>query len=184
MTDRRIEIPIGCAVNIAIVKELSKTDAFTKACIQTPLKYGIKPPVENTPWPFFNISWGAYMMYSLFVVSKEIYNLNKTDDFFQNLVAVNAMGKFRICAERDTFSDDPPYHFKSFRNAISHVNYAVDNHRIKLWDHPPKKENQKHWEVEASHRDFMTFLGQVNEENFKVYNEIRSGVRNEKGIKV
>ena len=185
MSDRRKQIPIGCAVNVAIINDLSKTDAFTKACIETPLKYGIKPPVENSPWPFFNISWGAYMMYSLFVVSREIYNLNKNDEFFKELVSKNVLENFTILKEKHSFTENPLYHFKSFRNATSHVNYTVDNNMIKLWDHLPGKDNPEdwHWEVEISPPEFMSFLGQVNEANFKLYNEINSGVRNENGTK-
>lgn len=91
MDDRRKQIPISCAVNIAIISELSNTEVFTKACIEVPLKYGIIPPQQNMPWPFFNISWGAYMMYSFFVVSKELYNLQNNDEFFQNLIMKNAL---------------------------------------------------------------------------------------------
>ena len=185
MEDRRKQIPIGCAINIAIINEISKTDAFTKACKETPLKYGIEPPSKNSPWPFFNISWGAYMMYCLFVVSREIYNLNKEDGFFQKLVAKNAMNDFSILKEKHSFIDDPLYHFKSFRNAISHVNYKVENDSIKLWDHPPRREQPEHWhwEVEISNQEFLMFLELVNESNFELYNEINSGIRNENGIK-
>jgi hypothetical protein len=186
MSDRRKQIPIGCAVNVAIINELSKNDAFTKACIEVPLKFGIKPPVENAPWPFFNISWGAYMMYSLFVVSKELYNLNKDDDYFQKLVDGNVMSDFLILKERNTFNDNPLYHFTSFRNAISHVNYTIDNNKIKLWDHPHRKPEPEnwHWEVEITNQEFMIFLGKVNERNFEFYNDINSGIRDENGIKV
>lgn len=186
MEDRRKQIPIGCAMNIAIINEFSKTDAFTKACIETPLKYGIKLPSESAPWPFFNISWGAYMMYCLFVVTKEIFNLKKDDIYFQKLIENNAMNDFYILKERHSFIDDPLYHFSCFRNAISHVNYTIENDKIKLWDHPPKKNQLEHWhwEVEISNKNFMNFLGLVNQGNFELYNEINSGIRDETGIKI
>ena len=179
MEDRRKQIPIGCAMNVAIINELSKTDIFAKICIETPLKFGIKPPSLNTPWPFFNISWGAYMMYCLFVVSREIYNLDKDDEFFQKLISKSAMKDFNILRERYSFTDNPLYHFKCFRNAISHVNYKVENDKIKLWDHPPRKEQNEywHWEVEISNHKFLIFLGFVNEGNYELYNEINKRVK-------
>lgn len=184
MDDRRKQIPIGCAVNIAIISELSNTETFTRACIEVPLKYGIIAPQSNIPWPFFNISWGAYMMYSFFVVSKELYNLQNNDNFFQNLIIKNALQDFNISKEKYSFSEQPLYHFKSFRNAISHVNYRVDDDNIKLWDHPPGKSEPEnwHWEVEISNGNFMRFLRIINESNFIFCNEINSGKRNQDGI--
>jgi hypothetical protein len=184
MNDTRKEIPIGCAVNVAIINEISKTESFKKACIEVPLKFGIKPPLENTPWPFFNISWGSYMMYSLFVVAKELYNLQNDDVFFNNLVKKNAMKDFNILKEKHSFYVQPLYHFKSFRNAISHVNYTIDHNNIKLWDYASGKSDKKdwHWEVEISNDNFMKFLGLINESNFNFYNEINSGKRNQNGI--
>ena len=185
MTDRRKQIPIGCAINIAIINELSQTEEFKKACVNVPIKYGITPPHDGAMWPFFNISWGAYMMYSLFVVSKELYNLPKEDEYFQHLVTKKAMKDFNIIRERKSFSEDPKYHFSSFRNAISHDNYVIDDDKIKLWDHPPRKPNPEdwHWIIEIPNNDFLSFLGIVNEANFRLYNEINSGLRNSDGTK-
>jgi hypothetical protein len=184
MNDRRKQIPIGCAVNVAIINEISNTETFKKACIEVPLKFGMIPPQENSPWPFFNISWGSYMMYSHFVVAKELYNLQNDDEFFQSLIAKNAMQDFNVLKEKHSFNDQPLYHFKSFRNAISHVNYTVDDNSIKLWDHPPSKNEPEnwHWEVEISNDNFLKFLGLVNESNFIFYNEINSGKLNQDGI--
>ena len=84
MNDRRQDIPIGCAVNVAIINELSRTDVFNEACINVPLKFNIKPPNKGAPWPFFNISWGSYMMYCLLVVSKEIYKLLTNNPIYWN----------------------------------------------------------------------------------------------------
>lgn len=184
MTDRRKQIPIGCAINVAIISEISNNEVFKKACIEVPLKFGIKPPEENAQWPFFNISWGAYMMYSLFVVAKEQYNIGSEDEFFQNLVAKNAMQDFNVLKERQSFNNDPLYHFNSFRNAISHVNYTIDDNNIKLWDHPNGRTEPEnwHWEVEISNENFLKFLGLISESNFKFYNEINAGKRNEAGI--
>lgn len=189
MNDRRNQIPIGCAVNIAIINELSKTETFSKVCIEIPKKYNIKPPVEGEPWPFFNISWGAYMMYCLFVVSKELYNLSNNDDYFKKLVSIDAMQDFTIHKEKKPFDKSPKYHFSSFRNAISHVHYSVNDNMIHFWDYMPEKGKTDyspedwHWSVEIRHPNFMKFLGNVNEANFNLYNEINSGIRNLKGIK-
>lgn len=183
MNDRRKDIPIGCAVNIAIINDIAKNQTFKDACINVPLRFGIIPPQKNTPWPFFNISWGSYMMYSLFVVTKELYYLGNEDVFFHNLVKKNAMQDFNVIKEKYTFLKKPLYHFKSFRNAISHVNYAIDDNNIKLWDYYPGKSVQKdwHWEVEISNDKFMKFLGTINEAVFNLYNEINFGKRDQNG---
>jgi len=185
MSDRRKDIPIGCALNVAIISEISNTDTFKDACINVPLKYGIKPPNDGNAWPFFNSSWGGYMMYSQFVVSKELYNLPKEDDFFRDLIDKNAMKDFQIHKERHSFNDDPKYHFASFRNATSHVNYDINDQKVELWDHPPEKPDKAdwHWHVEIENTSFMKFLGLVNEANFKLYNQINSRERNPDGTK-
>jgi len=186
MTDRRMDIPIGCALNVAIIGKLSQTEEFKQICISLPIEYGIRPPYEGAAWPFFNLSWGAYMMYSVFVVSKELYNLPLDDSYFQNLVAKNAMKDFTIIKEKYSFAMNPKYHFSSFRNAISHVNFSIDDkNNTCFWDHPKGKKDQInwHWHIEISHDNFMKFLGIVNEENFRLYNEIKEETRNPNGTK-
>lgn len=187
MSDRRDQIPLGCAINVAIVNEFSKTKEFREACVNIPIRLGIKPPKNGTPWPFINnSSWAAYMMYSSFVVFKELYNLPKEDVYFQHLISNNAMKDFRILKQRTTFNEDPLYHFSSFRNAVSHVNFIIDDDdKINLWDHPPKKPEPEywHWNVEISNYDFLNFLTLVNEENIQLYKEIKNGSRNSDGTK-
>lgn len=186
MNDRRHDIPINCAVNVAIINELSRTNDFKKACINVPLKFNIKPPNKGAPWPFFNISWGAYMMYCLLVVNKEIYNISVDDDFYKNLIFKDVMKDFKIKKERHSFTKDPRYHFNSMRNSISHVNYIINDEEISFWDHPQNKSEKKywHWEVTINHKDFMVFLGILNEVNFKFYNEIKDGRRDQNGLKI
>jgi len=185
MKSRRNQIPIGCALNVAIINELSTTESFKKACIEVPLKFNIKPPKTGEPWPFFNISWGSYMMYSLLVVSKEIYNLTNEDTFFKKLVKNDVLKNFIINKEKYPFNENPLYHFKSLRNAISHVNYDINDTHIFLWDHFPGKSDKKdwHWEVEIELNNFMEFLGMINVSNFEFYNEIKQGFRNADGIR-
>lgn len=188
MNDRRQDIPIGCAVNVAIINELSRTDVFNEACINVPLKFNIKPPNKGAPWPFFNISWGSYMMYCLLVVSKEIYNLSKDDDFFKDLIAKDVMKDFKIKKERSSFTENPRYHFKSMRNAISHVHYEVKDDEISFWDFADMKDEDNkekwHWEVTVSHEDFKVFLAKLNDVNFKFYNEIKEGKREPNGLRI
>ena len=185
MSDRRKQIPIGCAINVAIINELSQTEEFKKACINVPLKYGIKPPYKGSAWPFFNSSWTAYLMYSLLVVSKEVYNLPNEDPYFQNLVTKGAMNNFKILKEQQPFREDPKYHFSCLRNAVSNVNYEINDNNIILWDNLYEKSKSKdwHWKVEISNNNFLNFLGLVNESNFQLYNEINSGLRNSDGTR-
>jgi len=70
-----IQVPVSCAVNVVIMNQLRHTESFKEKCTQVPPEeLNIHPPVEGQPWPFFNYSWTAYMMYSLIVVPKEIFD--------------------------------------------------------------------------------------------------------------
>lgn len=96
------------------------------------------------------------------------------------------MKDFKIEKERHSFTENPLYHFKSMRNAISHVNYKINDDEISFWDHLQGKSEEKywHWEVTVSHKDFMVFLGKLNEVNFKFYNEIKEGTRDPNGLRI
>lgn len=187
MNDRKKDISLGCAVNVAIISQLSSTDVFRQKCIDVPPMLGVKPPVQGDAWPFFNLSWGAYLMYCLLVVPKELYDLPKDDDFYVGFQNVNVMKDFTIKKERKSFSDDPRYHFNSIRNAVSHLNYKISTDDIlTLWDHPPGKKDKKdwHWEVGIKHKDMLEFLSKIAEATIKLNNEIRSGIRQSNGKKV
>jgi len=143
------------------------------------------PTVPGEAWPFFNLSWGAYMMYCLLVVPKELFNLPKDDDFYVRLKNENVMDGFTVKKERHGFQDDPRYHFTSFRNAVSHVNYSIDSADVfTLWDHLPKKPDKSdwHWEISISHSDMKPFFDKVAIATLQVYNEIKNGIRNSDGL--
>lgn len=183
MEDRRHQIPLGCIVNVKIVDELATTDAFNKKCVEVPRDLGIGSPPGQERWPFFNFSWAAYMMYCLFVVHKEIYNLPADDEFYTDLVDNSAMDEFKIKKEKNSFDDDPEYHFRSFRNAVSHLNYTIDkNHRITLWDQYGEKA-PRHWEVSISQDKMLDFLMAVGKQEIKLYDQIKRGKRNSDGRK-
>jgi len=174
------QISIGCAVNSAIINDVVKTNDFNNSCINTPLKYNIKPPKENEPWPFLNTSWEAYKLYCLIVVPKELYKLSKDDEFYQNLLAKDIMRNFNIKKEKKTFNSSPDYHFNSLRNSISHVNYSFNENRdFIMWDHPPRKSEKDdwHWHIEVSQGNMNLFLGELSEFIFKIYNETNDGTR-------
>lgn len=186
MEDRRNQIPLGCCVNVAIIKKLQETEAFKEKCRKVPTMMGIKAPIPGGLWPFNNISWGAYMMYCLIVVPKELFNLPNEDEFYTRLKNENVMKDFKIKKEKSSFDNDPSYHFRSLRNAISHVNYNIDSSdEFTLWDHPPKKQEREfwHWEVSIKHNDMGAFFAKVADATLQVYNEIKDGVRNPTGLK-
>ncbi|MCK4825889.1 hypothetical protein KA005_59625 [bacterium] len=185
MEDRRNQIPIGCSVNVAIIGQLQSTDVFKQKCIQVPAMMGIQPPVPGEPWPFFNLSWGAYLMYCFIVVPKELYNLPNEDEFYVRLKKENVMEAFTVKKEKKTFQDDPSYYFRSLRNAISHVNYNIDSSdEFTLWDHPIGKPEKQfwHWEVSINHNDTTPFFAKVADATIQVYNEIKNGKRNHDGL--
>jgi len=146
------QISIGCAVNSAVISDVMSKEngSFKDSCIEVPKKYNIVPPVPDVPWPFQNASWEAYKPYCMIVVPKEQYKLPEEDQF------------------------------NSLRNAISHVNYSIEEGgSFVIWDHPHKKEAEEfwHWHIEITKANMHLFLGEVNEYIFKLYNEINQGLR-------
>lgn len=178
------QIPISCAINVAIINKISNTDTFKDACKNVPIIMGVQLPNAGAIWPFFNVSWSAYMMYSFFVVPKEIYSVDKNDEFYAKLVSKNFMKNFTISKQRENFDDNPLYHFGCFRNSISHVNYDANENRIRFWDHPKGKKEQVdwHWEVEIETKHLPEFFIAISEANFNFYNEIKAGKRDRSGL--
>ena len=175
------QISIGCGVNSAIVNDAMKKPQFIQSCIDIPLKHNIKPPIPNTPWPFQNTSWEAYKLYCMIVVPKELYNLNKDDEFYEKLKNKKIFRNFEIAKEKKLFDDSPDYHFNSLRNSISHLNYSInEKFEYEMWDHPPGKKEKEywHWNVKINGGDMQLFLGEVSEMVFDIYNEVKSGLRN------
>jgi len=178
MEDRRIQIPTGCWVNVEIIDRLQQTSLFKQYCVEVPRKLGFQDPESESEWPFMNLSWGAYMMYCLLVVPKELYNLPKGDPFYIDLQKRNVMQYFTITKERETFDIDPRYHLNSLRNAISHVNFTIDtNDEFTFWDHPSKKPNERHWEARATETSLIKFLHIIADASHHIYKNIRNGQR-------
>jgi len=176
MEDRRIQIPTQCWVNIVIIDRLQQTSLFKQYCVEVPRKGGFKGPESESEWPFMNLSWGAYMMYCLVVVPKELYNLPKDDPFYIDLQKRNVMQYFTITKERETFAKDPRYHLKKLRNAISHVNFTIDAKNVlTFWDH--RKPNNRHWEARATEKQLLNFLRIMADATHRVYVDIRNGKR-------
>jgi hypothetical protein len=180
MTELINQISIGCAVNSAIINDVLNKRDFTDSCVNIPLKHNIKPPIPGMPWPFQNSSWEAYKLYCMLVVPKELYKLPEEDEFYKDLSAKNVMRNFAIKKQRKSFQESPLYHFNSLRNSISHVNYSLNKEGdFTMWDHPPRKiaEEFWHWHVEISKVHMYSFLGEMAEAIFKIYNEINQGLR-------
>ena len=139
MEDRRYQIPIGCSVNVAIMAQFQSTDVFRQKCIQVPSMMGIQPSVPGEPWPFFNLSWGAYLLYCLIVVPKELYNLPNEDEFYARLEKENVMESFTVKKEIKSFQDDPhrPHH-----NPGTQVRTGSDNNRQRACDILPAQTVQ------------------------------------------
>jgi hypothetical protein len=183
MSDLRKDIPLGCAVNVAILNQVANSTTFKEACKNVPLNFGIKPPIPDMEWPFHNASWGGYMLYSQLVVPKELYKLDKNDSFFVKLVNENLMKDFTILLEKESFPANPKYHFDSLRNAVSHVNYEISEHSVHFWDHPPKKAEPENWHysVKIGFDKIFAFLDQLSLANIEFYNQIKAGKRDSKG---
>lgn len=175
MKDLRIQIPLGCSMNIAIINEIKDHPFFLEACKTVPLKYGIKSGQTEITWPFYNFSLGAYMLYCQIVVPKEIYKLDKDDDYFISLQNHKAFDLFTIHKQKKAVKDDIKYHWGAFRNAISHVNYMDNGNTIIFWDHPPGKSEKEnwHWYVEITYEKLYEFLNLVNVENIKFYDKLQ-----------
>jgi hypothetical protein len=178
LEDRRLQIPTACWVNLAIIDRLQGTETFRKYCIEVPQEAGFLSPTPDEPWPFMNLSWGAYMLYCLLVVPKELYQLAKDDPFYKSLKARHAMADFSFKKQKCGFDEDPLYHLKSLRNAVSHVNFRIDtSNTLVFWDHPPRRPTERHWEVWVAHDDLIQFLHVVADESHKLYSQIRTGQR-------
>lgn len=177
MEDRRAQIPTMCSVNVSIIDRLSQSKEFVQKCIEVPVELGFGHPDPGEPWPFMNPSWAAYMMYCLLVVPKELYQLPKNDPFYADLQKKDVFSNFDVKLQRKSFSDDPQYHFASLRNAISHVNYQIDQSTFNFWDHPPRKPNERHWEVSVEESDLMAFLCKLSDASNRLYAELKDGVR-------
>jgi len=174
------QISIGCAVNSAIINDAMSKKEFIESCVNVPLQHNILPPEPSAPWPFQNASWDAYKLYCMVVVPKELYNLPENDEFYQSLRNKDVFRSFTVHKERKSFSESPIYYLNSLRNSISHVNYCIsDNCEFELWDHPPKKSEvcHWHWHVKVAKNDMDIFLGEIAEAVFKIYNEIKQGLR-------
>ncbi|EHK9186472.1 HEPN family nuclease [Vibrio vulnificus] len=157
------KIPMGCIGNMGVISCLKGTDEFNKACIAAPKLLGFENSEQNE-WPFFNPSWGAYLLYCLIVVPKELYELDPEGDFYKELKRKNVMRHFEIHAESNSFSDKPDYHFRSMRNSVSHVNYSLDNSDLfEMWDHKPGQPNNRHWHVSIKHDDMQKFFVELAE---------------------
>lgn len=176
------QISIGCAVNSAIIDDAIRKDGFIDSCINVPLRYGILPPGEGAPWPFHNASWQAYRLYCLIVVPKELYGLPEGDEFYGSLMAKDVFRSFKFIKRKEKKGNSEIfYYFNSLRNSISHVNYLIDSSgEYCFWDHPPGKSDCTywHWQVKVKGSDMNIFLGEVAEAVFKIYNEVRAGLRN------
>lgn len=174
MHDRRYQIPTACWVNVAIIDRLQGNDAFRKCCIQVPRAEGARLSTHDEPWPFMNLSWGAYMLYCFVVVPKELYQLQADDDFYESLKSKDAMARFSFNKQKYSFDHDPLYHLRSLRNAVSHVHFTIDaSDTFLFWDHPPGKPCKRHWEVSVAHDDLMRFLQLVAREANKLYVQFR-----------
>lgn len=112
-------------MNVAIIGDVVNTPVFKQACIDVPRALGANGPDPQAEWPFMNLSWGAYMMYCLIVVPKELYGFDNSDAFYADLKQTDAMRYFRVKKEKHSFTDDPGYHLRNMRNAVSHVNGAL-----------------------------------------------------------
>lgn len=170
MTNHRLDIPLGCAVNVAIVADLSKTQAFKKACTEVPLRFNIKPPARGDMWPFFNASWTGYMLYSLLATPKEIYMLPKTDKFYTELVNHNLMSGFKVKKEQFTFAEDPQYHLVSMRDSVQNVDYEITDTGVEFF-------NGVHWQVSIPQDELMLFCGLLTDAILGFYNEMKYGNR-------
>ena len=116
----------------------------------------------------------------MLVVPKELYKLPEEDEFYKDLSAKNVMRNFTIKKQGKSFQESPLYHFNSLRNSISHVNYSLNKEGdFTMWDHPPRKITEEfwHWHVEISRVHMNSFLGEMAEAIFKIYNEINQGLR-------
>ncbi len=183
--DQRIQIPMGCAVNVGIINSLANTPIFNHACINMPLVFGIIQPTKGAKWPFFNTSWTMYILYSFFVVPNELYrNLEKTDKFYTLLIDQGLMKGFKIYSEKFSFTEDPLYHFKAFRNSISHCNYNATRAGIRFWDEKKKKgePSVKHWDVYIEDKNLLDFFVAVGDANLLLYKDIQAGRRDSNGI--
>jgi hypothetical protein len=179
------QIPLGCALNVAIINEALSTNDLNRARIEIPLQYNIIPPEEGEPWPLVNMSWYAYMLYCLLVVPKEMYeNIPSEDPIYRHYIQIRLMSNFDIKKEKKEFKSDPKYHFRSLRNSVSHLNYTLKSSNIfHMWDHPPgvsEKQNW-HWEVSISLEKLHIFLGEIADSTLRIYNEVESGTRDNDG---
>jgi len=173
-----MQVPTMCWVNVAIIDRLRYTDAFKKCCRDVSRNAGFVPPTPETEWPFMNLSWGAYMMYCLLVVPKELYELPNNDSFFKGLLDQQAMRSFTVNKERFKFEIDPSYHLSCLRNAVSHVHFRIDQQgKLTFWDHPPRKPDKRRWEVEIEHNDLIKFLHIMADAAHRYYVDIKEGRR-------
>ena len=183
--DDRKAIPFAAVMNLAIIERVKVSKAFMEACVNIPKENGVTSK-ETEEWPFFNPSWGCYLMYTQFVVTKELYNLPKDDNYYIELIEKDVMADFTVHRERYSFEKRPDYYFNSFRNSISHVNFKFNEGLIILWDHFKDQTDPDnwHWHVEIELKKFLNFLGHVADANIKLYNEIKEGKRNDDGTRL
>ena len=117
-------------------------------------------------------------MYCILVVPKELYQLPKEDSFFAGLHHNRAMQFFRVKTQRFTIHEDLRYQLNCLRNAVSHLNYTIDNaKKFTFWDHPPKQPHNRHWEAEVEHAALLRFLHIMADAAHRVYADIRNGRR-------
>lgn len=156
--DHRKDIPLGCVINKDVINFLRHKPAFRNACIKVPRFRNISNQ-EQEEWPFFNISFGFYLMYCLLVVPKELNDLSRDSSFYQEIQKGNVLRNFEIIIP-DT--DDVPVHemFRFLRNAVAHVNYHIDeNDKIEFWNR--RGNGQENWRVSITHDDMVAFLQEI-----------------------
>jgi hypothetical protein len=158
LKDRRYDIPLGCIVNLHIINDIKFSEDFITSCIEIPEKMNIKPPREGEQWPFFNLSWGSYMMYCFLVVPYELYKNNIDKEYIEKLIIEDDIIKdFDIKKFNKDFKKNPFCFFTFLRNSIAHVSYTInDNDIIRFW-------NDKDWDVEIKHKKMIEFLGKFGD---------------------
>lgn len=158
IVDHRKDIPLGCIINKDIINFLRNKPAFRSACIQVPKLKKISNE-NNEEWPFFNISFGFYLMYCLLVVPKELNKLSPDSSFYKKIHNESVLRNFKIILP-DT--GDVPAHemFRFLRNAVAHVNYSIDeNDNIEFWNN--RGNGEENWRVSITHGDMVSFLQEI-----------------------
>ncbi|HIJ64937.1 MAG TPA: hypothetical protein HPP77_03220 [Candidatus Hydrogenedentes bacterium] len=151
--DLRLDIPARAMINAEILQSAESSGSLYahKTIVQQKLDLLIDPREYHT----LDQAHVASLLYCLFVVPREILDLQAKDDLFVRLDRLEPLQYFRIIQPRAGFEGSPSFWLlRALRNSVAHALYEIDaQNNWRFWT-----DREPRWEAKASKDDLTRFL--------------------------